>query len=69
MKNIKIKESDLIKVIKNTLKESEEEGFEFKPKAPQSGDVQLTVAKGDDGKFYVIKDAYTDNPEIVYKQP
>lgn len=69
MKTIKLKESDLVKVVKNTLKENEEQETTSTPRPPQSGDVELTVGKDKNGKYYVIKDAYTDNPQLVYKQP
>jgi hypothetical protein len=74
-KIIKLKQSDIEKIVENILKESE--GFddfdtqiqpEERPGADEHEDsVELALGQDDQGNFYVIKNSDQENPEIVLK--
>jgi len=74
-KIIKLKQSDIEKIVENILKESE--GFddfdtqiqpEERPGADEhEASVELALGQDDQGNFYVIKNGDQENPEIVVK--
>lgn len=81
-KVIKLKQSDIQKIVENILKENEEwkgstdpeimqlgqQGPEEAPGADEyEAQVELSLGQDADGNFYVMKNGDEENPEIVLK--
>jgi ATP-dependent helicase/DNAse subunit B len=70
-KVIKLKESDITKIVEGILKEQEEfDDFDIKkqPEEFSVGDYhELTLGQDENGKYYVIDRADSNNPKIVAK--
>ena len=71
-KVVKLKISDIEKIVKNVINESEAPFDDFDTKIQpeelpgyEDYEAELTLAQDEQGNFYVIKDASSDNPEIV----
>jgi hypothetical protein len=66
---IKLDGDLLNNVVKGVIDEviSENDMSKLPPDAEESN-VKLTLGMDNDGKYYIIKDAYTDNPQIVYQE-
>lgn len=79
-KVIKIKQSDIEKIVKNIVEGQEfddldsqiqpeelpQDDFDYEDDNDGSG-VELTLAQSEDGTFYVLKNAEGKNPEVVTK--
>ena len=70
-KVIKLKQSDIEKIVKNILQEGEFESDDFNNKI-QSEELpnpeEFTLAQDPEtGEYYVLKNGQSDNPEIVAK--
>jgi hypothetical protein len=65
-KIVKLSISDIENIVKKTIKESEFDDFDTKIQ-PEEQEVLLSLAQDEQGNFYVVKDAHTDNPEVVAK--
>lgn len=74
-KVIKLKQSDIEKIVNNILQEGEFDpndnfdDFDTKVQPEElSGGVELTLAQDEEtGEYYVLKNGQSDNPEIVAK--
>jgi hypothetical protein len=75
-KIVKLSISDIENIVKKTIKEAEFDDFDTKvqPEELPGADsyeeeqaVLLSLAQDEQGNFYVVKDAHTDNPEVVAK--
>lgn len=81
-KVIKLKQSDIQKIVENILKENEEWKGSTDPEIMQLGQqgpeevpgadeyeaqVELSLGQDADGNFYVMKNGDEENPEIVLK--
>lgn len=71
---VKLSISDIENIVRKTIKESEFDDFDTKiqpeelPGADtydEEEEIMLTLAQDEEGKFYVLKNGRTDNPEIV----
>lgn len=66
---IKISDKELNKHIKAVISEEIDSESTELP-GPVPGGVNLIIGKEEvTGKFVVIKDPFTDHPEIVYREP
>jgi hypothetical protein len=68
-KVIKLKQSDIEKIVNNILQENEFDDFDTKIQPEElSGGVELTLAQDEEtGEYYVLKNGQSDNPEVVAK--
>jgi hypothetical protein len=77
-KVVKLKQSDISKIVENILKEQQEfDDFDTKiqpeelPGNDENDDeqqgVELTIGQDEQGNYYIFKDGDTNNPEIVAK--
>lgn len=70
---LKLSDSELKNYVKNIINEEAEATSEnddtIVDRLPTGNGAKLTLAIDGKGKFYVIKDANTDNPQVVYRQP
>lgn len=70
-KVIKLKESDIQRIVTNVLKEQDFDDFDTKiqpeeiPGAEEY--TELTLGQDDEGNFYVMKNADSNNPEVLAK--
>lgn len=74
-KVIKLKQSDIERIVENVLKETE--GFDdfdtqISPEEQPGADeheasIELALGQDDQGNFYVIKNGDEGNPEVVLK--
>lgn len=69
---IKISESDILNHVKTVVKEELDsetsDPNSIVNRGPSGDGAKLTLARDAQGKFYIIKDAYTDNPVVVYQE-
>jgi hypothetical protein len=63
-KVIKLKQSDIEKIVEGILKEQEET---VDTQMDEENGEEMALGQDDDGNFYVIKNPNSDNPEIVTK--
>jgi hypothetical protein len=70
-KVIKLKQSDISKIVENILKEQQEfDDFDTKIQPEELPDAdyhELTLGQDEEGNYYVLDNANTDNPIIVAK--
>ena len=74
-KVIKLKQSDIEKIVENIIKEQQEfDDFDTKiqpeelPGADEHEEsVELSLGQDDQGNFYIMKDGGDGNPEVVLK--
>lgn len=81
-KVIKLKQSDIEKIVESIIKENQEWQGSEDPEIRQMGQVgaeevpgeeedqasvELALGQDDQGNFYVIKNGDEENPEIVFK--
>ncbi len=71
-KIIKLKISDIARIVKESINGITEKSFENEEQESpeinsEASGVELTLAKDKNGKFYVLKNAQSGNPEIVAK--
>jgi hypothetical protein len=66
-KIIKLKQSDIVKIVENVIKDKSDEVEIQKEQdsTPSEQKRMFTLAKDEDGNYYVLDNANTDNPEIV----
>jgi hypothetical protein len=72
-KVIKLKQSDIQKIVENIIKENE--GFDdfdaqVQPEEMPGGsdyEEELTLGQDGEGNFYVMKNGDSDNPEVIFK--
>lgn len=64
-KVVKLKQSDIERIVENIMKENEFDDFDTQIQPEEVGD-ELTLAQNPKtGEFFVLKNATTENPEIV----
>lgn len=75
-KIVKLSISDIKKIVNKTIKESQLDDFdtEIQPEELPDGDsyddkqeIMLSLLQDKQGNFYVVKNARTENPEVVAK--
>jgi hypothetical protein len=70
-KVIKLKQSDITKIVEGVIKEQQEfDDFDTKiqPEELPGGDYhELTVGQDENGEYYIIDNAKSDNPKVVAK--
>ncbi len=70
-KIIKLKQSDISKIVENILKEQQEfDDFDTKIQPEELPDAdyhELTLGQDEEGNYYVLDNANTENPTIVAK--
>lgn len=73
-KVIKLKQSDIQKIVENVLKEQQFDDFDTQVQPEErpgmeeyEAEVELSLGQDDQGNFYVIKNGDDENPEIVAK--
>lgn len=70
-KIIKLKQSDITKIVEGILNEQQEfDDFDTKiqpEEIPGAEYHELTLGQDENGEFYVIDNAKSDNPEVVAK--
>lgn len=69
-KVIKLKQSDVVKIVESVLKEQGGPVDDFDTTAapeesPEAANYEFAVGKGDDGQFYIIKGPKGDSPKLV----
>lgn len=62
-KIIKLKQSDVEKIVNDIIKENEE----AEQTEQMSGATELTLGIDDEGNYYVMKNADSEKPEIIAK--
>jgi hypothetical protein len=70
-KVIKLKQTDITRIVEGILKEQQEiDDFDTKiqpEELPGDDAHELTIGQDENGEYYVIDNAKSDNPEIVAK--
>ena len=71
-KVIKLKQSDISKIVENIIKEQDGQFDDFDTKVqpeelPGADAHELTLGMDDDGNYYVIDNAKSGNPEVIAK--
>jgi hypothetical protein len=70
-KVIKLKQTDITRIVEGILKEQQEfDDFDTKiqpEELPGADDHELTIGQDENGEYYVIDNAKSDNPKIVAK--
>ena len=71
-KVVKLKQSDITRIVENIIKEQGSEFDDFDTKIqpeelPGADAHELTLGMDDQGNYYVIDNAKSDNPEVVVK--
>ncbi len=72
-KVIKIKQSDIEKIVENILKENPEfDDFDTKIQPEElpgydEAEIELSLGQDEEGNFYVMKDNGDSEPEILFK--
>jgi hypothetical protein len=70
-KVIKLKQTDITRIVEGILKESQEfDDFDTKiqpEELPGADDHELTIGQDENGEYYVIDNAKSDNPTVVAK--
>lgn len=70
-KVIKLKQTDITRIVEGILKEQQEfDDFDTKiqpEELPGADYHELTIGQDENGEYYVIDNAKSDNPEIVAK--
>lgn len=70
-KVIKLKQTDITRIVEGILKEQQEfDDFDTKiqpEELPGDDYHELTIGQDENGEYYVIDNAKSDNPEIVAK--
>ena len=70
-KVIKLKQTDITRIVEGILKEAQEfDDFDTKnqpEELPGADDHELTIGQDENGEYYVIDNAKSDNPTVVAK--
>ena len=68
-KVIKLKQSDIEKIVEGVLKEQQENitQTEDTPINELDGGVELSLGQDEEGNFYVMKNGSSDQPEVIAK--
>ena len=70
-KVIKLKQTDITRIVEGILKEQQEfDDFDTKiqpEELPGADAHELTLGQDENGEYYVIDNAKSDNPEVVAK--
>lgn len=70
-KVIKLKQTDITRIVEGVLKEAQEfDDFDTKiqpEELPGADDHELTIGQDENGEYYVIDNAKSDNPTVVAK--
>jgi hypothetical protein len=70
-KVIKLKQTDITRIVEGILKEQQEfDDFDTKiqpEELPGADDHELTIGQDENGEYYVIDNAKSDNPTVVAK--
>ena len=68
-KVIKLKQTDITRIVEGILKEAQEfDDFDTKiqpEELPGADDHELTIGQDENGEYYVIDNAKSDNPTVV----
>jgi hypothetical protein len=70
-KVIKLKQTDITRIVEGILKEAQEfDDFDTKiqpEELPGADNHELTIGQDENGEYYVIDNAKSDNPTVVAK--
>jgi hypothetical protein len=70
-KVIKLKQTDITRIVEGILKEQQEfDDFDTKvqpEELPGADEHELTIGQDENGEYYVIDNAKSDNPTVVAK--